>query len=51
MTRPSAAASRSAWASAGLRLPQSHSDRPLKDDWDKTLALREGDFQRYRNWS
>ncbi len=25
--------------------------RPLRDDWDKTLALREGDFQLYRSWS
>jgi len=24
---------------------------PLRDDWDKTLALREGDFQLYRTWS
>jgi hypothetical protein len=24
---------------------------PLRDDWDKTLALREGDFQIYRSWS
>jgi hypothetical protein len=24
---------------------------PLQDDWDKTLALREGDFQLYRSWS
>lgn len=24
---------------------------PLRDDWDKTLALREGDFQVYRTWS
>jgi hypothetical protein len=23
---------------------------PLRDDWDKTLALREGDFQLYRSW-
>jgi hypothetical protein len=23
----------------------------LRDDWDKTLALREGDFQLYRTWS
>ena len=22
-----------------------------RDDWDKTLALREGDFQLYRSWS
>jgi hypothetical protein len=25
--------------------------RPLRDDWDKSLALREGDFQLYRSWS
>lgn len=25
--------------------------RALKEDWDKTLALREGDFQLYRSWS
>jgi hypothetical protein len=25
--------------------------KPLRDDWDKTLALREGDFQIYRSWS
>ena len=24
---------------------------PQRDDWDKTLALREGDFQLYRSWS
>jgi hypothetical protein len=24
---------------------------PLRDDWEKTLALREGDFQLYRSWS
>jgi hypothetical protein len=24
---------------------------PMRDDWDKTLALREGDFQLYRSWS
>jgi hypothetical protein len=24
---------------------------PLKDDWDKTLALREGLFKLYRRWS
>lgn len=24
---------------------------PERDDWDKTLALREGDFQIYRSWS
>jgi hypothetical protein len=24
---------------------------PLRDDWDKTLTLREGDFQIYRSWS
>jgi len=24
---------------------------PMKDDWDKTLALREGDFLLYRSWS
>jgi hypothetical protein len=23
----------------------------MRDDWDKTLALREGDFQLYRSWS
>jgi len=25
--------------------------KPLRDDWEKTLALREGDFQIYRSWS
>ena len=25
--------------------------QPLKDDWEKTLAQREADFQRYRSWS
>lgn len=24
---------------------------PLREDWDKTLDLREGDFQTYRSWS
>ncbi len=24
---------------------------PMNDEWDKTLALREGDFQIYRTWS
>ena len=24
---------------------------PMRDDWDKVLALREGDFQIYRTWS
>ena len=24
---------------------------PMKDDWDKTLTLREGDFQIWRTWS
>lgn len=24
---------------------------PLREDWDKTLDLREGDFQIYRSWS
>ncbi len=25
--------------------------QPLKEDWDKTLQLREGLFKLYRRWS
>jgi len=25
--------------------------QPLRDDWDKVLALREGQFKLYRSWS
>jgi hypothetical protein len=25
--------------------------QPMKEDWDKTLSLRGGDFQIYRSWS